>query len=294
MARIREIGDRGKLSCEFDSIPEVFRAITKLGWKPAREEASNRRGKDDVFYVFDSLQEAHDVFFNHPEKIRAFSQNDDRLETPDTPGKDVTFDVTGDFIDIDKFMEGDPENMGNAVMGNPKTVFCTINILNSAVYYTKPEYMLAKQKRIMRIVDWLETQQIRTQIILAEDSSVSFTSIVVKAFDEPFDLNHLAIAMHPDFFRRTTFLIMEQSKTWSYGYGSSIEYDKRMLKYKPKPEDGLYIYVGGYIPYDGPNHGIDKLDKAFDKIELEIVEMIDMNLSFPDKFLAVGGLSKEY
>lgn len=118
---------------------------------------------------------------------------------------------------------------------------------------------------------------------------------MVKEFQDHFDLNHLAVGMHPDFFRRTMFLIMEQSKTWTYGYGSSIEYDKRMLKYRPNPEDGLYVYVGGYIPFDqGKNHGIGELDKSFDLIEDNIQRMIDEERTFVDEPLHVTGKTREW
>ena len=289
MARIREVGSRGKLSVEFNSVPEVFRIIDKLGWVPQNSKSSDERGHGDGFNTFGSLNEAKDVFLNHPEKIRQFSVNDDKLQRIESPGKDVWYDVTGDYLDIDKFLEGEPESFGNSVMGNPKSIFCTINVLDSMVWNTHKDYAIAKQKRILRLVDWLETQDIRCQIVLSSDSSVMDSSIIVKEFQDPFDLNHLAVALHPDFFRRILFLIMEQSKTWSYGYGSGMEYDERMKQYKPNPEDGLYVYVGGYIPFNGDNHGIDKLEKAFDKIEKNIATMIDEGRTFCEEPLVIKG-----
>lgn len=293
MAYIEE-GKRGKLKAYFDSVPDVFNTIRDMGWVPQNSKSSDRYEGSD-FHTYKNLAEANDVFFNRPETIRQFSINDEKLVSRDSPGKDIQYDVTGDYVDIDRYLEGVPENFGQMIMGNPKSVFATINILNSAVHYTEPEYMLHKQKRIMRLVDWLEAQEIRCQIVLTEDSEVSYTQIVVKEFQDHFDLNHLAVGMHPDFFRRTMFLIMEQSKTWTYGYGSSIEYDKRMLKYRPNPEDGLYVYVGGYIPFDqGKNHGIGELDKSFDLIEDNIQRMIDEERTFVDEPLHVTGKTREW
>jgi hypothetical protein len=198
----------------------------------------------------------------------------------------VSYDVTGDFLDIDRYLEGVPEVFGNAVMGNPKSVFCTINILSSYVYYTKPEYQLAKQKRVLRLVDWLETQGIRCQIICSDDSAVAYTSVVVKEFADPFDLNQLAVVQHPDWLRRILFLVYEQSKTWQSGYGSSMPYDRRMKDYRAKPEDGLYVYVGGYIPYDT----ISELDAAFDKIEETIQRtVVEDGMAYCDEPLVISG-----
>lgn len=294
MARIREIGNRHKLSAEFESVPEVFRAIDKLGWVPRNEKASDRHGRDGDFNTFSSLDEAKDVFRNRPESIRQFSVNDDKLTSRDNPGKDVTFDVTGDYLDVDRYLEGIPEVFGNSVMGNPRTIFCTINILGSFVYYTHPEYQMAKQKRILRLVDWLESQGVRCQIVVSEDSEVCFTSVLVKEFADPFDLNHLAVAMHPDWLRRIMFLVYEQSKTWTYGYGSGQEYDTRMKRYQPDPEDGIYVYVGGYMPYgghDNKNKGVQKLNSKFDEIEESILDIINSGMTFNDEPLVVAGES---
>lgn len=288
MAIIKEVGGRGKLHAEFNSVAEVFRVIDKLNWTPKRDRASDEF-HGSSFHTFKNLAEARDIFQNHPERVREFSMNDTRLETHDSPGKDVTYDVTGDFLDIDRYLEGTPEVWGNAVLGNPKSVFCTINVLNSFVSYTDNKYQIAKQQRVLRLVDWLETQGVRCQIVLSADSEIDFTSMIVKEFQDPFDLNQLAIAMHPDWLRRIYFLIKEQSKTWSYGYGSSIEYDKRMIKYKPQPEDGVYVYVGGYIPYGGKNKGIDDLNKKFDEIETDIEQLISDGFTFNEKPLVIEG-----
>lgn len=285
MARVSEIGPRGKLKVEFSSIPDVFKTIKRLGWTPQNAGESDAKGRGS-FNTFKDLAEAVDTFENHPEKIRQFSANDDKLASMESPGKDVFFDVTGDYLDIDRYLEGAPEVFGNSVMGNPRTIFCTINVLDVFVSYTQPEYQLAKQKRVLRLVDWLENQGVRCQIVSSNDSEVIFSSIVVKEFHDPFNLNHLAINLHPDWLRRIMFLVMEQSKTWSYGYGSAAEYDARMMKYKPQPEDGVYVYVGGYFPYEG--NSIKMLDEKFDEIESKIAALINDGMTFNEEPLTVG------
>lgn len=292
MSRIKLVGTNKKLHAEFDSVNDVFRAINKLGWVPKNSKESNAR-KSGSFHTFDSLDEANDVFLNRPEEIRAFSQKDERITHIEAVGNDVLFNVTGDYLDIDKYLEGVPEVFGNAVMGNPKSVFATINVLHSAVYYTHADYMLEKAKRILRLVDWLENQGIRSQVVLTQDSNVCYTSIIVKQFQDPFDLNQLAVALHPDFFRRTQFLLYEQSATWESGYGSAAPYDNKMKNYKPNPEDGLYIYVGGYSPFNNTksqdDHGKIKLNEAFDVIEANIAQMISDNMTYCEEPLIITG-----
>lgn len=284
MSRIRELGSQGKLHADFTSVPDVFRVIDKMKWVPQNGKESNGRGKSGDFHTFGSLAEAVDVFRNKPETIVKFNPNDEKLVREDSIGKDVRFDITGDFLDIDRYLEGTPEVFGNAVMGNPKGVFCTINIMTAYVHYTSAEYIIEKQKRITRLVDWLEQQYVRCQIVATLDGGPINSSVIVKEYADPFDINHLAVVSHPDWLRRVLFLIMEQSKTWEWGYGSYVSYDKRMIRYTPKPEDGMYIYIGGYIPSD-----VKKLNAEFDKLEDQIENLIADGMTYNEVPFVVAG-----
>lgn len=294
MALIRELGRNNKLHADFNSINEVFRVIDKLNWVPKESRESDRRGGGS-FNAFNSLAEARDIFQNRPESLVNFNANDEKLVKEDSIGKDVRFDITGDFLDIDRFLEGTPEVFGNAVMGNPKGVFCTINILTSYVHWTTPKYLIERQRRITRLVDWLEQQDVRCQIVASLDCSCLNMSVIVKEYHDPFDVNHLAVVSHPEWLRRIIFLIKEQSKTWSYGYGSAVEYDKRMIRYTPKPEDGVYVYVGGYIPFGGSDEeSLAKLNKEFDKLEDKIQNLIDEGMTFNEEPFAIAGKTNEW
>lgn len=282
MAKIMEVGQHGKLHAEFVSVGEVFRAIDKLGWRPQRDQQSDNYSQG--FHTFKSLAEATDVFRNRPEEIRKFIMNDTKLVSPASPGKEIVYDVTGDFIDMDRYMEGVPEVFGQVTMGNPRNVFCTINILGSFVHSTDPKYVLARLTRVVRLVDWLEEQGIRCQIVSSADSNVAFYSTTVKRFAEPVDLNELCVVNHPDWLRRIMFLVKEQSKTWEPGYGDSVKYDRDMQRYRPRPEDGLYVYVGGYFPTT-----VQNMHEQFDQIEKDIEELLKNNMTYNEEPLALVG-----
>lgn len=300
MARIRgnmiEQDDDGKLFAAFKSVPSIFKVIDEEGWEPARAQASDLIG-DGEYLIFDSLRDAHNVFINEPWRIRQFSQKDDKLRSEDNPGNEVFYDVTGDYVDVGRFMEGDPENFGNSIMGNPNRVFATITVNIAAAKWTTAEYIVEKQKRILRLVDWMEQYGIRTQVKCILFTDAASIMVTVKEHQDPFDLNHLAISMHPDFLRRTCLLIMEQSPTWEFGYGDAVAYDDRALQSSwCDPDDGYTIYVGGYMPYS-PNdtkdgytyeNDISKLNEDFDKIEKQVAENMKENVRFTEHKLRVG------
>lgn len=300
MARIKgtmiDEYDDGTLFFAADSVPSVFRAIESQGWTPKHAMASNLPG-DGEFLIFDDLAHAHHVFLNEPWRIRQFSQKDDKIRAEDNPGNDVFFDVTGDYLDVGRYLEGEPENFGNSIMGNPNRVFADIMVNISAAKWTTAEYIIHKQKRILRLVDWLETYGIRTRVRASLTTDVASLLITIKEHHDPFDLNHLAVAMHPDFMRRTCLLIMEQSRRWEFGYGDAVKFDDIALSSRySDPEDGYSIYVGGYMPYAPKDtqqgytfeNDITKLDRDFDEIEKSIAGMIANDIRFTEEKLKVG------
>lgn len=287
MARISE-GKNGRLRAEFDSVSDVFRTINERGWRPNRERSSDNRGSGS-FNAFDSLKDATDVYVNRPETIRKFRNSDLKLESIESPGKEIYYDVTGDGLDIGRYMDGEPEVMYNATLGNPRSIFATINISIAKVHYTDQAYINTIQRRVVRLVDWLENQGVRTQIVATQVSQCIYFSTIVKQFTDPVDLNDLAIVNHSDFLRRIVFLLMEQSKTWEYGYGNSIDYDKKMIRYTPTPDDGMYIYCGGYIPFDST----DKLEESFDNLEAKIKQMVEDGMTWNEEPLVIPGTTMD-
>ena len=288
----------GRIFANFESIPDLFRTIEQRGWTPKGSKASDTPSTPGSEYlVFKNLAEAHNVFLNEPWRVRQFSQKDDRLRLEDNPGNDVFFSEQGDYLDVGRFLEGDPENFGNSIMGNPARVFAEINVNLAAAKWTTADYMMQKQKRLLRLVDWLETYGIRCHVRCSVSTDVGSFSVTVKEPQDPFDLNHLAVAMHPDFLRRTVLLVLEQSEKWEFGYGDAVEYDDIALKSTyADPEDGYSIYVGGYMPYspkDTPTgysyeNDTKQIDRDFDNIETEIARLIQSEQRFTEQALKVG------
>lgn len=273
----------GKMSVETFYPGEIFEVIEKLEWVPKNAKASNSPGKGAGFYTFDSLAEAVDIYRNTPEKVVAYDPNDKPLENYENLGNEVVYDVTGDYVDVDRYLEDLPDNMGNSIMGNPRNVFATINFLLHTVSYISTDVRIARQRRIIRLVDWLESQQIRTQVVTTCDSGFLYESYMVKTHHEPLDINQVAVAAHPDFARRVSFLVSEQAPNWEYGYGRADAYDKKMFNYKPEPGDGLYIYVGGYFEDD-----IKRVNREFDEVEKNIQKFIDEGRTWNDELFTVG------
>ena len=254
-----------------DSVKAVFNAINQMKWKPAREESSNERGTRDGFYTFSSLQEAVDTYSTNPQSIRTFTEEAVKLTAEESIGKEVRFDVNGDYIDIGRFLDGEPECFGVAHQGNPTGLYTTIIMNLSAVAHVSADAMNHRQARILRLVDWMESQGVRCQIRGFISTACSHMDIRVKNFDESVDMNALAVVSHGDFLRRINFVVDENSDTWTWGYGSPRVFSSYMTRhYKADPADGLTVFIG-----DQSHSDKGDIDKAFDTLRDKITELIE-------------------
>lgn len=101
----------------------------------------------------------------------------------------------------------------------------------------------------------------------AESSECNHTEVVLKRHDEPLTISDLAVVTHPEFLRRVIFRIIEQSKTFSYGYGSAVMFGQQLT-----PE---VIESGNVnemdIVIDGNFRDNDTVDESFDQLERLLV-----------------------
>lgn len=253
-----------------DSVQTVFRVFKELNWKPAQEKSSDNRGKDD-FNKFESLQEAIETYTLNPRSIRTFKEEDIKLTSEETIGKDILYDVSGDYIDIGRFLDGEPECFGVSYNGNPSNLHATIMFNVSTPWYVKEDMLNHRAARMLRLVDWMESQGVRCQIRAFESTECAHMDIKVKNFEDPVDMNALAVSTHSDFLRRISFLVAEQSKTWGYGYGNAVVFTGRMMnEYTAEPDNGLTIFVTELGQVDA-----EYIDAHFDKLRDKVTALIN-------------------
>ena len=272
-SRMLDYLEKGALVAKFDSVQSVWRAIRELQWEPDKEKASNRPRKRDEegFHFFNSLNEALSTYESNPKSIRKFKPEDLQLKDEESIGKDVEYDVVGDFIDIGRYLEGQPECFGVAVNGNPDGLHVNLIVNTCAVYHVKESIINLVQARTLRLVDWMEHQGIRCRVTAIESTSCSHIEVIVKDYDDPVDINQLAVAGHSDFLRRVCFLINEQSKTWGWGYGNAIIFTEKMKsKYRASREDGLTIFVS-HVQTNKP----DRVNSQFDRLRDKVKTVLD-------------------
>lgn len=257
---------RGALVTLFDGVDTALDFVTDKMPEPKRSGSSDNEG-NGRFNTFSSYKEAMDIFRNKPEQVVKFDASELRIKDVGESGSEVEFDVTGDYIDMGRYMEGIPEVMGTMHNGNARNRRANIVINLSYSGSTDQSIVLHRSERLLRLIDALEAGGVRSMLTAIESSQTSHLEIVVKQHDEPLTITDLAVVTHPEFLRRPVFRIIEHSKTFEWGYGSSILFSRALT-----PE----IIEGGNnseldIIIDGNLRSKDSVDKGFDQLEKLLV-----------------------
>ena len=230
-------------------------------------ESDGKKGGYSDFYTLNSYKEALETYRDAPHKVRNFTPKDDHLKAPEGIGTDIFYDVTGDFIDMGRHLEGAPEEFGNMFMGNPYTLFATVVVNLSATWNFTEEAVRIRGERLVRLIDWLESQHIRTNIIGFHSNQCDHLEIVVKRHNEPLNVDAVAAIGHTDFLRRLIFRVIEYSPTFEYGYGTATQMADGRL-------DMPQIEYNGMLIFSETHKDIVKIHKNFDEVETKIDTML--------------------
>lgn len=269
---------KDELVGSFNGLQRIINYAKQNMKHPKHERKSNGNGS---FYHFRNYDEALDTYQNHPEQVLEFDENDVRLEGGDAGGLDIQYDTTGDFIDIDRYLSGEPECFGSMDNGVPRGQRMTIVYGTAWSGSTNKKLIVDRGRRISRLIDWLESQGIRCQVIAISSMECQHIETLVKHYDEPLALTDIAVTSHTDYFRRLIFRFAEYSETWRTGYGSSLSFDRavREYNYSTLPnelKDGHMLYCGV--------QNQSSVDRVFDDLETQLATVLSDPQHEPQMF----------
>lgn len=264
----------------FDSPLRFMDHLDKHMAMPRQEMSSSKRGEEGGFNAFRSYEEAMDTFRNKPSTLLGFKESENILTDGENAGIGVEFEHQGDFLDIGRYLEGEPECFGVMIDGNPRGRRVNLIIGNAWVHYTEPDAIIARSRRIQRLVDWLENQQIRTSILAVESHNCCHLEVLVKDHDAVLDMRDVAIVSHPEFLRRLTFRFDEYSPSWSSGYGNSLKFGEYVGNHPehfyPDMDNEITVFIG-----NNPDETF--IEKEFDGLEKWLTKKIPQVGTDPEK-----------
>lgn len=274
---------KNTLCGRFDGLRTYIDVVDKknrtFGWHTEYDSSKDRR--DDDWTRFPSYETAIKAFRETPEVFRSFTESDIKLKDWETAGNDVEYGTTGDFLDIGRVMSGEPEAFGVMRDGNIINRFCSIIVNACLTWNVTKDEAEEKAKRIARLVDMLEHNHVRCQVVAIWSDNVSHVEVTVKKYGDILDLDDLSVVFSADLLRRTGFRFKERSKTCEGGYGHVSLWGENALKmFKDETADHVITIDG----FNGGNKSIRSTNEAFDRLEKQIAEKFDVGDNYNVEF----------
>lgn len=257
-----------ELVIKADGLDNLLNFVNKEMPTAKHDGSSDSHGSSE-FNAFGSFREAMDTFRNHPERVVDFNPAELRIKDESESGSNVDFDVVGDYIDMGRFMEGVPETWGSMHNGNARNRRVSILLDVGNVGHVSHSDITHRGERILRLIDALEAGGVRTEVIAIRSSYTTHMETIIKRHDEPLTISDLAVVSHPEFHRRIQFRMIEYSKSYSSGYGNSLNLtgaiDEHPEVLHTGNNDEMNLFIGGSM------RGRTSIDDKFDKLERLLV-----------------------
>lgn len=256
----------GQLMGRFDGVRTFVDFLSDKGGKfgsrkPASDDSSHDKSRSSDWTKYKTYEECVKTVKENPEAFRNFKEADIRLTEWESNGSDVDFDTTGDFIDVGRVMEGEPECFGTMRNGNVIKRFANITINGNHAHWVKGSWIDQKAQRTARLVDFLEASNVRVRVTIVYTNDNSHLELVIKQYNDRLDINDICVALSPDFFRRFEFYWSEHSSTHDSFYGRAESIRQSMVK---EDDVDLNILVGSE-GHSEPNREFDELEKKIEE-----------------------------
>lgn len=226
---------------EFDSLTEMAQYIEDNEGKYAADchgsSASTIEERNRFYYTRD-MKEAIELARNGWKKGADLISKS--LEHVHAIGKGYTFtpksEVSGESVDIGKFLSGDPENMLEWELvetTGKKVVDIYFNCVASAS--TDGQQLIRYGSVCLTVVDYLESIGVRVNLYSYFSTPLQRKDKMIicklKGADEYLNLQSCAFGLcHPSMMRRFMFRIIELFEGWHQsGYGTQVEYGKTAM-----------------------------------------------------------------
>lgn len=163
---------------------------------------------------------------------------------------DIAYDVTGNYIDIGRHMEGHGDSFVNT-SGTKRTLLPYVKLLIKTTNISAgvgSTSVIRFASDVTKVVHQLQQIGIATSIVYTSIGETSCVSFPIKDYKEHVNLYRLYSILHPSFFRRLVFRTIENSPTYSHGYGDSRA-DISIEKFNEvKQENAIAIQIKDDFP----------------------------------------------
>lgn len=226
------------------------------------KDGSSTYTHDDDWYGTKSLDQAIDLFRNKRHELLPKGFQQKHIKNINANGIDVEFDVTGDYLDMGRYMSGEPEVFGTNINGDltGKVVSVYINASVSASYDAE-DIMLGAEK-LAEVINALYVSGARVSTTFMSAEETQWIEVKLNDFGDPLNPVDLVAVASPSFIRRLCFAVNNYHSVSIHG--STVDVLNGHRDILNKGED-LVVYV---VPNTIPNFNrTGAVDKALSDIK---------------------------
>lgn len=224
------------------------------------EDSSHSTERRSDWVKHKTYADAYNAITKKPETFRHFTEADIRIKEWTSNGNDIDYSIAGDFVDVGRALTGEPECFGTMHNGLITKRFANIVVNGNHACRVDQSWIDKKAQRVTRLVDFLETNNVRCKITIVFSNNNSHLELVVKQYNDRLDLNDVSVALSADFFRRFEFYFSEHSKRHTFSYGRAEDLTLNAIKDDDADVDIL-------INSNDRRFGVGAIDSEFERVE---------------------------
>ncbi len=162
---------------------------------------------NENWYGTSSLDKAINLFRNKRRELLPKGFQQKYIKNVNANGIDVEFDVTGDYLDMGRYMSGEPEVFGTNINGDltGKVVSVYINASVSASYGAD-DVMLGAEK-LAEVINALYVSGAKVSTTFMSAEETQWIEVKLNEFGDPINPVDLIAVASPAFIRRLCFAI---------------------------------------------------------------------------------------
>lgn len=162
---------------------------------------------NDGWYGTKSLDQAIDLFRNKRHELLPKGFQQKYIKNINANGIDAEYNVTGDYLDMGRYMSGEPEVFGTNINGDltGKVIRVYINASVSANYDAE-DVMLGAEK-LAEVINALYVSGARVSTTFMSAEETQWIEVKLNDFGDPLNPVDLVAVASPSFIRRLCFAV---------------------------------------------------------------------------------------
>lgn len=202
----RKLTDRDEDKRPAIVAPNIRAFVDYVSQHKPKDGSSTYTGNEG-WYGTRSLDRAIDLFRNKRHELLPKGFQQKYIKNVNANGVDVEYNVTGDYLDMGRYMSGEPEVFGTNINGDltGKVVSVYINASVSASYDAE-DVMLGAEK-LAEVINALYVSGARVSTTFMSAEETQWIEVKLNDFGDPLDPVDLVAVASPSFIRRLCFAV---------------------------------------------------------------------------------------